>query len=635
MDPAAIAGHPAVVDVLDRLRARRLLQRAGLGSEPTAPLHTDPPEVARLLSDEDFAGSLRELAGRIRRDENDVRAEAAASLREMAATHNETAGDAWQKFGKWILRAYDVIVDEDSAAKLRDLDRKHSLIFLPSHRSYLDAWVLPHAAGTRGLGPSFGFGGGNLNFFPFGTVASRTGMIFIRRDTTDAPVYRQALRSYIGELVRNRSNLGWMIEGGRTRTGKLRPPKYGILRYVIDAVQAVQGPEIMVVPVSIVYDQLHEVAMMAAEAHGGRKRPEDIRWLVQFAREQRQRLGRAYVDFGDPLPLREQLAELRVDDPAETHSVERVALAVCHRINRATPVTTTAVVCLALLGADRALALDEVLATIQPLADYVGASHWPVAGAANLTDRSTIRRTLQELVASGVLNCYEGGTETVWGIGPQQHLVAAFYRNTAIHILVDRSIGELATLAASEGDGDPQQKIWDEALKLRDLLKFEFFFARRRDFSEGLMDELRLIDPDGPERLGAVDTADLRGWLERARPPVAHLVLRPFLDAYYVVAERLASWDDDVFDEARFLDECLRIGKQWVLQRRLSSAESVTLELFGTALRLAKHRGLVESDDPHLSKRRQDFAEEVRQAVRRAAVVADLAKGKSTVDGSA
>lgn len=93
---------------------------------------------------------------------------------------------------------------------------------------------------------------------------------------------------------------------------------------------------------------------------------------------------------------------------------------------------------LALLGADRSLSISEVLATVRPLASYIAARNWAVAGAADLTNRSTIRWTLHQMVASGVVSVYDAGTEAVWGIGEDQHLVAAFYRNTAIHILVDR-----------------------------------------------------------------------------------------------------------------------------------------------------------------------------------------------------
>ena len=40
--------------------------------------------------------------------------------------------------------------------------------------------------------------------------------------------------------------------------------------------------------------------------------------------------------------------------------------------------------------------------------------------------------------------------------------------------------------------------------------------------------------------------------------------------------------------EDAFLEECLGLGRQWLLQGRLTSAESVSLELFKTGLQLAR-----------------------------------------------
>ena len=119
-------------------------------------------------------------------------------------------------------------------------------------------------------------------FFPLGTVVRRTGYMRLRRTTVDSPAYRLALRSLEGQLVASRANLVWSIEGGRTRTGKLRPPRYGLVRYLVDAVESVEGPEAMIVPMSIVYDQLppREVAVTTSEALGQRKRPENMRWLL-------------------------------------------------------------------------------------------------------------------------------------------------------------------------------------------------------------------------------------------------------------------------------------------------------------------------------------------------------------------
>lgn len=585
----------------------------------------DTPEVAQLLADDGFVGRLAELAGSLGRDPSEVTAEAAGYLREMGAMHSARVMGGWSRFTRWMFRAHDLLVDEENARPLREIDRKYSLLFLFSHRSYLDGAALPLALDRHGIDPAFTLGGANLNFFPVGQMARRSGIIYIRRSTRDLPVYKLALRAYIGQLIRNRKNLSWSIEGGRTRTGKLRPPAYGILRYVVDSIEAAEDIEAVIVPVSIVYEQLHEVGLMTAEARGGRKRPEDVRWLVNFARLQAKRLGRAYLDLGEPLLLREQLAALRAEDPSGRNIVERIALDTSHRINRATPVTATAVVCLAMLAADRALTLDGVLATVAPMARYIGARHWPVAGAADLTDRATIERTLRELSASGVLTSYEGGTDTVWSIRAGQHLVAAFYRNAVIHILVDRAIGELSLVAASEGGPAGLATATEEALRLRDLLKFDFFFARRRDFAAEMAVELAVIDPASGPELHEFTPADARRWLEAGDPLVSPLVLRPFLDAYHLVADRLAAREEEPVDAPSFLDECLRVGRQWALQGRLASEESVSLELFKPALRLAAHRDLLGPTAPNLHKRRTEFRDEIRETLRRIDVVAGIA----------
>jgi glycerol-3-phosphate O-acyltransferase len=612
-----------------RSGVRKLLQRTGIVDESTTPLATDPEEVTQLLDAPWFGDRLDAMAAELGRDPESVRVEAAGYLREVAASLDERAVQAWRGFSRWLMRAYDVLVDEDQIAKLRSLDRKATLAFAFSHRSYLDGMLLPEEIAANRLSAALTFGGANLNFFPMGGFAKRTGTIFIRRQTKEIPVYRFVLRAYTAQLVQNHVNLTWSIEGGRTRTGKLRPPVFGILRYLTDAVDEIDGPEVYLVPTSIVYDQLHEVEAMTTEAYGAAKRPEDFRFLIRLSRQQGERLGRAYLDFGEPLPLRKRLEELRADPSGTETVVERIALDVEHRINRATPVTPTAVVSLALLGADRSLSISEVLATVRPLASYIAARNWAVAGAAELTNKSTIRWTLHQLVDSGVVSVYDAGTEAVWGIGADQHLVAAFYRNTAIHILVDRAIAELALLAASESATDGSVSpaaVRDEALSLRELLKFEFLFSARAQFEKELADEVRLIGPveDTTKHASAVE---VRRLLESADLLLAHLVLRPFLDAYHLVADRLAALEDEALDEETFLNDCLAVGKQWELQRRIANAESRSMELFKTALRLAKHRELVDGpDQADLAKRRQEFADEIATATRRVNVIAELAR---------
>jgi glycerol-3-phosphate O-acyltransferase len=612
--------------------ARSALPRSVGERLPAAP----PPEVTELLHDKRFQRAVAQAAEEHGRREDEVWSEVKGYLHEMAAAHDDRTAQGWARMGEWFLRAYDVLVDEDDMQQLRRLDRSHSLALAFSHRSYLDGMVIPNALSSRRFSPTYTFGGANLNLPVIGTIASRTGMIFIRRATQEIPVYRLALRSYIRQMVTNKRNMAWSIEGGRTRTGKLRPPVHGILKYLTDTVQS-QGegddaPDVQVVPVSVVYDQLHEVSLMTEESRGASKTPEDWRWLVRFARLQRNRLGRAYLTVGEPFSLRERLAELEAEGVTGHQAVERVALDISHRLNRATPVTVTAIVSLALLGADRALTVDEVLETVEPLAAYIDARQWPVAGAADLRDRSTIRRALAELARSGVLTAYDGGNEPVWKIGDDQHLVAAFYRNTVIHILVERAIGELALLTVSELEpgaelpaGGELQVGWEEAKRMRDLLKFEFFFPSRAGFEDDLRTELRLLVGEGAgSDMGELTPTKARELLVNARPHLAHLVLRPFLDAYLVLADRLADRGDAAVDEDDLLADSLAVGQQWALQRRVASAESISLELFRTAMALARHKGLLEGGDG-CGSAREAFAAELREAVRRVNIIGEIA----------
>lgn len=593
----------------------------------------DSPIIDAVLGTAAFQEGIARLARTLGRSEATVLDEATADLRGMSATHDQTVTAWWERLGTWMLRGFDLIIDEESLARLRELDRSYSLVFLIAHKSYLDEWIVPPTLPRYGLSAPFGLAGANLDFFPLGTIARRTGIVHIRRATHDLPIYKFALRSFMGQLITQHANLIWSIEGGRSRTGKLRPPRFGLLRYVADAVERPDSPEALLVPVSIVYDQLprREVQLMTSEAKGQGKTPEDVRWFAGYLRGLAARLGRVYLDFGEPLPLQARLRELREEHAPDTTAIERIAVEVCHRINLATPVTPTAVVTIALLGADRALTLDQIVDTVEPMATYLRARHWPTAGGATLSDRATLRRALTDLVESGVLQSYTAET-TVWGIAPGEELAAAMYRNTAVHVLVNRAIAEVVLSRIADGVRPGEDTAFADALALRDLLKFDFFFESRDEFATSLRTELGLMDDEGRTATHP-SAADARQYLERGRPLVAHLVLRPFVESYWILASALAArGDEPVTDQDGFVDECRRLGRQWVLQRRVASAESVSGELFGAGLRLAEHRGLLMPSDgavETLGHERQIFLDEIAEVRRSLYVIAGHAYGRS------
>lgn len=600
------------------------------GSDSTASTSSIRAEIE---SSPEFERTVAAQAAALGRSADDVRQEARACLKEMVAAESPTATKAWTRLGAWLARAYEFDVDQADLARLKTLDTAETLVFLPNHRSYLDPFVLRLVLEQAGFPPNFVLGGSNLSFFPLGPIGQHTGLVFIRRQFKDAPVYKAMLGVYLAHLVQRGANLEWYIEGGRTRTGKLRPPRMGILSYLVDAFKGSGVHDVSFVPVSIIYDQQHEVGAIVEEESGGTKAPESVKWALRYARAQGSRRGKVHLRFAEPVSLRAMLDEVGSVEGRYRAAVPKVAFEVCHRINRVTPVTAAAVATLVLLEhSDRALTEAQMRAGALPIAEYLAQRGTPIAGGMHL-DRSHVlterlptegRLALETLVREGVVARFDGGDEPVYSIPSGRYLEAAFYRNTLSHFFVTRSIVELAVLAAAEqGATDLIAASWLEALALRDLLKYEFFFSTKEQFDHEVRAEMELSIPGweqadvpaarAPERIRALPF--------RAAPRI----LTPFLEAYGVLADRLALRDPgEKVDQDALVAECIGVARQRVLQRTLHSPESVSKDLFKNALLLAGNRDLLGPGDVGLAERRAAFAAELAEVVRRIEVLREM-----------
>ena len=574
-----------------------------------------PKDVAEAIGDSaGYRADVAALAARLGLTETETAERTRAALDSLVASMSPVAVDLlYGALRPLHAYAWDVQADTAGLGRLRELNRRHALVFLPSHRSYADPLLLADVLAEHDFPRNHIVGGDNLRIWPISLLARRAGFVFIRRSSGDDEIYKLALREYLGYLLAKRFNLEWYMEGGRSRTGKLRPPRYGLLAYVAEAVARGRARDACLVPVAITYDQLREVSAMAAEQGGGAKKPEGLSWLASYARGQLTRVGTVYVCFAEPLSVREALGPSGQDDPdARRLAVQKMAFEVAVRINRVTPVTATALVTLALLGVrDRALTLGQVRGVLEPLCSFLAERGLPYSGDVLRTETG-VRQVLDALAQQNVVTIYTGGEEPVYAIERGQHLVAAFYRNSAIHHFVHRAIAELVLLS-KPGDR------WDEAMRLRDQLKFEFFFPDKASYREELGAELRRLHPSWET------VADGRAVLERARVLVASRVLRSFLDAQLVVAERLAAHaPGQPVAEPGFLDECGGVGRQMLLQGRLHGPESLSRELFSGALKLAANQDLMGPGGEELARGRRALAARLRDLVDRLIVIDEI-----------
>src|SRR5215467_2238341 len=357
-----------------------------------------PKHVAEAIEDSpEFRASAAQLAGRLGLTEAETMARAHADLDGLVASMSPVAVDLLTGALRPLhAHAWDVQTDAAGLDRLRELNRRHALVFLPSHRSYADPLLLADVLAEHDFPRNHVLGGDNLRFWPIGPLARRAGIVFIRRSVGDDEIYKLALREYLGFLLAKRFNLEWYMEGGRSRTGKLRPPRYGLLTYLAEAVEAGYAEDAYLVPVSITYDQLREVSAMAAEQGGAAKKPEGLGWLASYARGQLTKIGTVHICFAEPLSLRQAMdTGGYFDGPdAQRLALQKVAFEVAVRINRVTPVTATALVTLALLGVrDRALTLGQVRGVLEPLCAYLAQRLLPHSGDILRTDAG-VRRVL-------------------------------------------------------------------------------------------------------------------------------------------------------------------------------------------------------------------------------------------------
>ena len=583
-------------------------------------------KVSRILpgdvfANADFRNLIANVAQQRDRPVHEVQDQAARYLREMAATQTPFTLEMMNALYRTACRSHhDSAIDVDNAQleRVAETVRSRPVVFLISHKSMLDTMALSQVLFDANLPLPLTFGGINLNKPGLGAFARRAGIIFLRRSFQDNEIYKATFRRYIDYLIEKRFSLLWALEGTRSRTGKLLPPRFGLFNYVLESILRTRLYDVTFVPVSVVYDQITEVEDYSIEQRGQTKKPESITWPLRFLKRGRSR-GQIHLRFGDSLTIRDLVdadnLEAGIDERQKQVLVPTLAFEVAVRMNAATPITATAIVTLILLaGGNRAQSLNEIKAPARAGAALIRRRHHEIVGRSDFKDDKALQATLAELHTTGIVTYLDEGTERLYAISEDQHHNAAYYRNTAIHYFILDAFVEIALLDAASADGDRREIFFTRTAELRELFKFEFYFPRSADYRTEL--ERRVSDrfEDWQEALEGGE-ASVRDAFNKMHLLVAHGVLRSFADAYRVTANVLAAAGDEaVTNKSAFLSQCLKTGKQELLQGRVFSAESISKSLYETGWKLAEYRELLGADS---GDERRELHEEFRGIKRR------------------
>ncbi len=540
-----------------------------------------------------------------------VEAGARRELRRLCANQTPFVLGVLDRFFDWVWnRIYDgLVVDKEGIERLRSATRDGALVLLPSHKSHIDYLVLSSVLFEHGLIPPLIAAGDNLNFFPVGGVLRRGGAFFIRRSFRGRKLYAALVDAYIRKLLVEGFPIEFFIEGGRSRTGKLLEPKYGLLSMVVDAATLLRNRNIYFVPISIGYERVIEARSYMDELHGADKKRENVGNLLRTSKVLRSKYGRLYVQFGEIFRFGEVLAEYSEEEgrplsPSRRRAlIQRIAHMVTHRINQVTTATPAALVATALLTHQkRGMAHSELFCIARGLVGALRRAGAPIAeqivSETGEPRDDVLREAVRLFIDAGSVREHReirGQSEEhdpIYRVPDQRRVALEYYKNNVLHFLAPRAFVSAALYP--HDDGLSVADLRDRVRDIAHLLVHEFPLGAEAPFEDTFDATLRAMVDAGEVVVDETRVSVAGNGMGRFVALYADL-LRPYFESYLLALRGLRSLHDAGESNKDWLKRTMALGERMYLQGELEHREAITQPKLDGALRSLKEAGLVKS----------------------------------------
>lgn len=392
--------------------------------------------------------------------------------------------------------------------------------------------------------------------------------MYIRRSFGDDQLYTTVVQAYIDTLLRGGYNLECFIEGGRSRTGKLLPPKFGILNFVLDSLLSGRVEDAIICPVSTQYDKVVETEGYVTELLGMPKKKENLAdFLSGGSSVLSLRLGRVDVRFHEPWSLRgfidQQVTRLSKVPSAmninwrDTKNamvrqklLRTLGYKVLADINDVSVVMPTALIGTVLLTLrGRGVGRTELIRRVEWLTERVRAKGGRVAHFGNSPLSDVVQRGL-DVLGKDLVGVVDGLAEPTYYAVDRFQL--SFYRNMTIHLFISEALVAAALYTRVKRGGGPSiqdipyQDLHDQVLFLSSLFRGEFIYS-----SEGLnvnlertlagleADNIIHIEKDEEGHITKVGLSDAERAAGRENYDFYCFLIWPFIESSWLAAVSL------------------------------------------------------------------------------------------------
>ena len=393
--------------------------------------------IESVLAQEKLRKVIIETAQNSNQTESQVEAQCRAYLNEISANFSYNFLRFFRLFLKGIWNVIYRGIEVHHAQTVRQACQSGAeIIYMPCHRSHMDYLLLSYLLFEQGLVPPHVAAGVNLNFFPAGGIFRRSGAFFLRRTFKDSPLYAEVFNAYFAMLFKQGYPIEFFTEGGRSRSGLLLQPKTGLLATSLKTYINQPERNVIIVPIYIGYDHIMEVNTYLKEQAGQKKESESI-WQVLGIVKKLGNFGRAYVNFGEPINVKQHFDKTLpnwrnkpISDLQFKDQVATIAEQVMVNINQATAVNALPL-CGAVLLANDMLQIDKGTFLLQvnwhqrwlALKDEKSLLTFEQGAEDNVLQQALAQKKFQ--LKEGVVSCTQ-----------QQALNLNYYRNNIIHLFV-------------------------------------------------------------------------------------------------------------------------------------------------------------------------------------------------------
>ena len=318
-------------------------------------------------------------------------AEAARYAREIVPSFNAYA---YFRVGHYVARQvirllYRVRLGSINEDALSAIDPDSSIVFVINHRSNMDYLILAYMVVNRSA-LSYAVGEW-ARIWPLQTLVRTLGAYFVRRGSGNA-LYRKVLARYVQFATAGGIAQAVFPEGGLSRDGRLRPPKLGLIKYMVSEFDPAGERDLVFVPVGINYDRvLEDRSLMRTLDPDAVRRSRGfvirtvLAWLARTVRlmlgGRWYRLGYACLNFGRPVSMRAYVRDHGVelgsgDAAAREAALQALGVRLLDSVARSVPVTPVAVVATVFAeNPARAMSELEIKARAQRLIETLERRH--------------------------------------------------------------------------------------------------------------------------------------------------------------------------------------------------------------------------------------------------------------------